>query len=520
MSTSATPSYTELLLRADTTAAAKDYAKATALYLEAQRRAPEDAQPRLQLSYVYSLRGEYRLARQQALEARHSTRLTTDQLRELIARLRTFNEIPAMLACIDRLKPLSRIPIPLLISIAAHLTYVNLPQRALTYLDEAKRADPNYPVTLFARGQILTYLGRFSEAQDDLSAGLRRAPEIAQGYWLQSQLRTQSQSSNHIDQIRKQLHKPNRTDRDIALLAFALHKELDDIGDHPNAWKALMMGCRSKRSTLQYSTRQSAALFAELSKYRPQPPNRQTVTPPQTVPIFIVGMHRSGTTLLEQLICASPLVHAAGELYDFTTAMRQVTNHHCKGVIDLEIALRAQSSDIGTAGTHYSNSVQWRLEGQRHFTDKLPSNFLNAGYIAQTLPHAKILHMVRDPAETCFSNLRELFSEANPYSYDMDELADFHDLYRQLMDHWHLQFPGRILDVSYSRLTSDTRAVMQEVATFCDLPFDEGMLRTDASKRPVVTASAVQVRGNVRAALVPKWQAYRNELKPLLDRLT
>ena len=139
-------------------------------------------------------------------------------------------------------------------------------------------------------------------------------------------------------------------------------------------------------------------------------------------------MHRSGTTLLEQMLDGHPEVRALGELYDFTSAMRYATDHHCKGVIDATIVQRGRSIDLGSAGKRYLDGVEWRVEGRRYFTDKLPSNFLNIGFIAHALPQARILHMVRDPVETCFSNLRELFSEANAHSYDLAELADYYRL--------------------------------------------------------------------------------------------
>ncbi|MGY3265098.1 hypothetical protein ACVWZN_001171 [Lysobacter sp. HA35] len=163
--------------------------------------------------------------------------------------------------------------------------------------------------------------------------------------------------------------------------------------------------------------------------------------------------------------------------------------------------------------------MEWRLGSERWFTDKLPSNFLNIGYIANALPHAKILHMVRDPVETCFSNLRELFSDANPYSYDLEELAHFHGQYRRLMAHWHHAFPGRILDVDYGRLTREPEVVMREVAHFCGLDFDPSMTHTRASKRSVATASAVQVREGIQVRGIPKWAPYERQLQPLIRAL-
>jgi hypothetical protein len=303
------------------------------------------------------------------------------------------------------------------------------------------------------------------------------------------------------------------------LLGFALHAELDRLGRHDEAWRALELGCRAKRATLQYAAADTEALVAALIDSMPGDAPGAPAPAGARVPVFITGMHRSGTTLLEQLLSAHPDVRGIGELYDFTSAMRDATDHHCRGVIDRTLVQRTAAVEFARVGERYLAGVEWRLGAERFFTDKLPSNFLNIGYIARALPQAKILHMVRDPVETCFSNLRELFSDANPYSYDLGELAHFHGQYRRLMAHWHHALPGRVLDVDYARLTQEPEAVMREVSAFCGIDFDPAMLDTRASRRSVATASAVQVRQGIQQREVPKWAPYAAQLEPLVRAL-
>ncbi|MBN6152025.1 sulfotransferase [Xanthomonas sp. AmX2] len=519
MSASTDQDYSRLLAQAEAQAGRQQLHEAIETYQRALQQRPDDAHVLLQLSYLHSLTGRYRAGRQYALRANAAHPTSPQVLAELIPRLRTFNEVPALLECVQRLLPLQRIPIPLLLTLASQLTYVNLPERAIVFLDEARRADPDYPPTLLARAQVLIYLGRFDDAAQDLSRALARAPEIAQGYWLQAFLGTQTHASHHVDAIRAQLRRQGRTPAELALLGFALHKELDDLGEHAGAWDALMQGCRAKRSTLRYSAQESAALFEALMQARPAGRGDVPQGGPGPTPIFIVGMHRSGTTLLEQMLDASPEVRGIGELYDFTSAMRQATDHHCRGVVDATVIQRAAGADLADAGRHYLHGLRWRLQDEPFFTDKLPSNFLNAGLIASALPQAKILHMVRDPVETCFSNLRELFSEANPYSYDLHELAQFHNGYRRLMRHWHQTLPGRILDVSYARLLEQPDAVMGEVSAFCGLSSPPSLHQLHLRKRSVVTASAVQVRAPLRAPALAKWRPYAQQLQPLVQAL-
>lgn len=501
-----------MLASAEALAVRRDWDGAIAAYERVLEQLPDEPYTLVQLSYMHSLRGSYRRAKNFALAAARTGTTDAKILAELLPRLRTFNKAPELLACIERAGPPTRMPIPLLIAAGAQLSYLNLPERAIDYLDEARRADPDYPTTLLARTQILTYLGRFDDAEQDVERVIRRAPEIAQAYWLRAGLRRQTAERNHVAAIRQELARPGRSTQDIALLSFALHKELDDLQRYDEAWQELMQGCRAKRSRLNYDPRATKHLFDVVATFEGASTAHDDGGP---TPIFIVGMHRSGTTLLEQMLAGHPDVAALGELYDFTSATRYMTDHHCKGVIDATLVERARSADLSVAGKRYLDGLRWRIGGSRHFTDKLPSNFLNIGFIAQALPQAKILHMVRDPVETCFSNLRELFSDANPYSYDLRELADYYGWYAELMNHWHARFAGRILDVEYARLLTDPESQLRRVTEFCGLQFDPAMLELGSRRRGVVTASAVQVRDGIQIRDRPKWAPYERWLSPL-----
>lgn len=509
-----------LVSKAEAAAANNDLDGAVAAFEQVLSLRPGDPYSLIQLSYLHSLRGEYRRAEDCALAAGGTGTTDPRLLAELLPRLRTFNQAPALQTAIERAKPMSRMPIPLLITAGAQLSYLNLPDRAIAYFDEARRADPDYPPTLLARAQVLAYLGRFDEAGQDVERSMRRAPEIAQGYWLRAWLRRQTADSNHVAAIERELARAGRSAEDIALLSFALHKECDDLGRHDQAWAALVRGCRAKRARLNYDTATTKGLLEALARFEPTASVPSMAGPGGgPMPVFIVGMHRSGTSLLEQMLDGHPGVKGLGELYDFTSAMRHATDHHCRGVVDRTIVERAVQADLAAAGRRYLQSVQWRMDGQGVFSDKLPSNFLNIGFIAHALPQAKIVHMVRDPVETCFSNLRELFSEANAYSYDPIELADYHRLYQALMQRWHARFPGRILDVEYAKLVADPETEMRRVAEFCGLAFDPAMLDIGSRQRAVVTASAVQVRDRIQVRERPKWAPYEQWLAPMIERL-
>ena len=428
----------------------RDWDQAKACFNAILEQRPDDPAVLTQLSYVCSLAGQYRAARAAALRASSGRApIPPAVLSQLLPRLRTFNEAEAFHRLLDGLGPPQRMSIPMLVTCAAQLRAPNSTVAVPSVLDEARAADPDYPATLMSRGQVLTYLARFDEAERDLLRSQARAPEVAQVYWLLSRLRRQTPDRNHVARIRAQLARPGRSPLDVAMLGYALHKELDDLGDYAGAAEALSTACAAKRSTLQYDAAESRRLVDALIAFEAPASAAKTPldVPGTRTPLFIVGMHRSGTTLLEQLLDGHPQVQGVGELYDFTAQMRYATDHHCRGVIDTTLVERAGGADFDSVGRGYLAGLEWRLGERRCFTDKLPSNFLNIGFICSALPQARILHMVREPMEVCFSNLRELFAEANPYSYDQLELAAFHRQYQRLMAHWHRQWGGRILDI-------------------------------------------------------------------------
>ncbi len=461
--------------------------------------------------------GSYREARSRALEARAHRPALPEELAELVARLRRYNETAAIRECLSWLPPLERIRIPLLLFFAAQLGFLNQPEQALGFLDEARRADPDFPPTLAARGQALIWLGRFAEAEKELTRCIHRAPELAQPHWLLARLRRWSTGEHHLQRLRAEFARPGRSADDLAMLGYALHKELDDLEQHGEAWEALAAACRARRSRIEFDAGEARALFEGLMALPPLPPADDQ--PPVPVPVFIVGMHRSGTTLLEQLLAGHSQVAAMGELYDFTAQLRAAADHHCRGALDATIVSRAPGFDYAAIGRGYLASIAWRSGGRPFCVDKLPSNFLNLAFIGAALPRARVLHVVRDPVDTCFSALREYFSaDACPFSYDQRELAGYYRLYQRLMAHWHECLPGRILDVSYESLVDDTEMTLRRVASHCGFDYEPAMLQTAASARGVATASAVQVRGTRerRSAL---WRPYEASLQPLLQGL-
>ena len=507
-----------LQTRIDAALKRKDWPSVVAALRELISVEPSSSRAWIELSYVESFLGHHRAAAEAIAVAKGASKKTRSDIADLVARLRTFNDAPGIHEIANSLLQASMPDAGLLSACAAQLSNLNDHALALECANKAVLVDAAGIGARLVRGQMLAQHGDIDLAASDFLWCIGRVPSHAPTWWALSRLSRQTTESNHVSSLRRVLATTGLGRIDVAYAAFALHKELDDLGDVDAAWQALEQACRAKRGLLNYAVNDSRELVDDLLAWAPMRPVAET-NATSRVPVFIVGMHRSGTTLLEQLLDGSPQVHGVGELYDFTSAMRYATDHHCKGVIDRTIVERAKDADFGEIGQRYLDGMAWRLGDERFFTDKLPSNFLNIGFICRALPQARILHMVRDPVETCFSNLRELFSEANPYSYDQFELADYFIQYRRLMAHWHLAYPGRILDVDYAELTRDPETVMRKVAAFCGIDYIDAMSDPRSSGRAVSTASAVQVRDKVVRREVPKWAPYAQYLQPLITAL-
>ncbi len=482
---------------------------------------PQHAGALIQRSRIESIAGNYRLARASTLEAYAAGAQGQRDSVNLLRRLRTFGLAPEIHGAISALSPSLLGKSEVVDLVATLLNSFNEPEKSLPYLESGLANDPESIPLQLSKAQTLMFLGRIEDAEQFLLECLRKRPGLAFAWWMLARLRKQTPASNHVDALRNELSQAMHP-QDIAFLGYALHKELDDLDQIKEASEALDTANKSMRGLVEYSGIKERDFFEQL-KAMPVDgvPSATTAAEGSLTPIFIVGMHRSGTSLLEQFLDGHPQIHCAGELYDFTIQMRLAANHHCRREIDSEIVRRAPGLDFEEIGKGYLSAVDWRRTTESHITDKLPSNFLNIGFIVRALPQARIIHMVRDPMEICFSNLREFFSETTClYSYDQTELADYYKEYAALMAHWHNAFPGRILDVDYRDLIQDPEGSLRRITAFCGLDYVPAMLDTSDRSRSVSTASAIQVRSKPALPPKPKWSSYRDYLAPLIERLS
>ena len=403
----------------------------------------------------------------------------------------------------------------------AHVSQgLGLHAEALSLMERARSLGLDGADFRYFHALQLQFNGRIGEAEAEMESCLAMGPTFGRASLTLARVRRQTAESNHVEFIRSRLAAVEQGSEDHAAFEFALHKELDDLGQYEEAWTALQRGNGVMQRRLGHDPSTERAIFdALIARFETEASTKAEAAPEGPVPIFIVGMPRSGTTLLERIIGNHSMVMPAGELADLPRQLRWTADLHGHALIDLPLLEACGHLDFPLLGRRYLEQTRWRAQGRRFYVDKLPPNFMLVGFIRRSLPHARILHMVRDPVETCFSNLRELFSEANPHSYDQLELADYFNEYRGLMAHWHERYPGRILDVDYARLVRDPEGEARRVCGFIGIEYEPGMLQLQSRTRGIVTASAVQVRGRIEARETPKWRAYEKHLQPLRQRL-
>jgi tetratricopeptide (TPR) repeat protein len=473
----------------------------------------------LRLSLIASAQRRYRDAVNETVAA-FDARVPDPDLLEMIAkRLSTFGESQAMLACTSDPVVQQANSIQTLAELGKLLSDVPFPRDALPLLQRARRLGLNTPVLGHLIGLCLMYAGDPAAAERELQACLRAEPDMPLALWGLGKLRLEHGADERIAGLRRAIARRERADPDseLALLHYSLFAELDRRNEIEPAWQALSEGMRLRRAQIRYDSAAEQALFDHLGKLKP--PSLQGHVDSGPRPVFIVGMPRSGTTLLERILGNHPDVSDAGELRDLVRQLRWMCDLGGSSQLDLPLAERAETIDFAELGRRYLAHTQWRAQGRAVYTDKMPANFMNVSYIARALPQARIVHMVRGPMDTCFSNLKEWFAGAYPHSYDQVEMADHFRRYRTLMSRWRVLYPDRILDVRYDELVAEPERVVREVLEFCSLPWHEGLSAIENRTDAVATASAMQVREPIHARFLQQWRRYEPYLGPLRERL-
>lgn len=389
----------------------------------------------------------------------------------------------------------------------------------------ALEIDPECSEAMLGVGQLCMANGEMAEAEGLFRKALEIKPDDLEARFLLAQVSKAKAGDQNLaalvaaEDAARNSESPMPYKKAI-FLQFALGKCYDDIGDYDKAFPHFIEGCKLKRATFKYDAEQTTQHFSDIMRIF----NQATMErlrgggDSSRLPIFVLGMPRSGTTLTEQIIASHPDVHGAGELPDLMAiAQRDVAG---TGAVFPNNIPALDQAGLSAWAADYVAGLHRRARDARHITDKMPANFLAIGLIHVMLPNAKIIHVNRNPVDTCLSCFMQLFSSKQEHTYDLSELGRYYVDYARLMEHWRSVLPaGAFLDVQYEDIVTDQETQARRIIDFCGLEWNDACVDFHKNKRSICTASVTQVRQPIYKSSVERWRPYEKFLGPLLDAL-
>lgn len=397
-------------------------------------------------------------------------------------------------------------------------------ERAVAQYRQALAIRPDYVEALNNLGSSLRILGFIDEARAAFEAILELRPTQVEAHCNLAQFKTYRPDDPHVPQMLSQRHRlESLPDEGRIRYWFTVGKMLEDVGRHDESFEAYAQGNRAKHATTPWDE----AAHLDLQRRIISTFTREKLaghalpaTAEGPVPVFIVGMPRSGTSLLEQVLATLPGVHGAGEItwLPETLHVENGDPGADRGEFPRTLADRS-TQDYLRLGRRYVERLRQLAPDATHVVDKLPDNFQHLGLVHLMFPNARIVHAMRDPMDSCFSCYSRLFMGNNlGYSYDLGAVGRYWVSYHELMRHWHAALPaGRILDVPYEAMVSDFEHQARRLVEYLGLPWDDRCLGFHQNRRIVKTASVAQVRKPLYQTSVARWKAYERHLGALLD---
>ncbi|MDH7639119.1 tetratricopeptide repeat-containing sulfotransferase family protein [Sphingomonas oryzagri] len=431
-------------------------------------------------------------------------------------RLMTGDSIGALKAARDAVERSPR-DVPGLLQLGSVFAHCDAGEEALALFEQAAALAPGDPSVLYNLATAQRTNGRIDEAERSIDAVILLRPDDGEAHYLRAGLRRQTEARNHVGELQAALarHGGRATPADVPL-HFALGKELEDIGRFEEAFHHFEAGGRLRRTTFRYDVAGDVATMEALAAQHDTASLDLRSGEDADAPIFIVGLPRSGTTLVERILAAHPDVTAGGELDAFPRAAVATTGPVSSKE---EFVARSLAVPPGTLARAYGDHVGARAGRTPRFTDKLPINGLYVGLIARSLPGARIVLVTRDPMANGFAMFSTLFAQAYPFSYDLGELGRYMVAWHGLMAHWQETLGPRMLTLRYEDLVADPEANTRKLLDYCGLAWDPACLAFHESEGSVSSASAVQVRQPIHRNSVEKWRRYGAALDPLAKAL-
>lgn len=391
-------------------------------------------------------------------------------------------------------------------------------QESREWHQKACTANPDHVPFQINLANANLFLGEGDAAREILESSVSADPQNTQAHWLLSRT-SETTSRQHIDEMTTLLDG-DLPPQSVAYLQYAIGKELEDLKDWDGAFAAWSAGAAARRELVAYDEAADIELFETLeATYTEDWFEQHQGDCVDAGPVFIVGQPRTGTTLLDRMLDAHPAVTSAGELRHFGIAVRQVTVSNEPRQFSAELMRQAAGADVAAIGEAYVDITSGLRLDAPHIIDKLPSNYLYLPLILAALPNARVIHVRRDPMDTCLAIFKQLFAGAYLYSYDLGELARHYRRYQELMDTWRDRFGDRFVEVNYETLVKDPEETLRSVLQYIGLSWNDACLEYFSRDSAVTTASAYQVREAPHQRSVDHWKNFEEQLSPVREVL-
>ncbi|MBT8078868.1 MAG: sulfotransferase [Gammaproteobacteria bacterium] len=391
-------------------------------------------------------------------------------------------------------------------------------ERALASFERALALKPDHASALLSKGHVLKTMGDLDSAIGAYRASAKVRPDLGEIYWSLANLKTFRFKPDEVEFMRAQLESGKLTDDSRLNFCYSLGKHFEDRKDYATAFEYYTQGGAIKRKLVKFDPVEFGAQADKIIEvFTPAFfEERATFGYSDPAPIFIVGLPRSGSTLIEQILCSHSQVDGTAELADLMTLAHQTTLNRFDNRRFPESLLDINADNIEHLGKQYIERTSHHRQGAPCFTDKMPNNFPYIGFLHLLLPNAKVIDARRHPLDSCFGTFKQLFAKGQPFSYDLFDLGLYYKSYIRLMEHWDRVLPGKVLRVQYEDNVADIETQARRMIDHCGLEWEGQVLRFYETERAVKTASSEQVRQPIYSQSVNSWKRYETELAELI----
>ncbi len=396
------------------------------------------------------------------------------------------------------------------------------PEKAIVAYEKALELNDNSPQTLSSYAWDLKTIGDQGAALSAYRRAIKSKPSFGPAYWSMANLKIFKFADEEIEAMLKQVESAELSEVEDVHFRFALGKAMEDKRDYEKAWHYYHTGNQRQRMLVEHEPLELEKRFTAIKSVFNETFIQERAGAGFDAPdvIFIVGLPRSGSTLVEQILASHSQVEGTSELPILGRIAESIGLYRTDGVHYPEAAGELRDKDFRGYGKQYiDDSRRHRLTDKPLFTDKLPNNFPSMGLAHLIMPNAKIINARRHPFDSCLGGYKQLFGAGQNFTYDMLDLAHYYQQYDAMMKHWHAVMPGKVLNVHYEVTVTDLEGQVRRILEHCGLPFEESCLRFHETERAVKTASSEQVRQPIYTGALGKWRRYEDHLELWQDQL-